>query len=194
MPYIIQDIRSVQPEPNKVYLFDTNIWLAVLESYYNNQQYSPYIKFFGQISDLNNGSRIAVVGVLISEIINRVIRDIYLWDYCQEFSFDYNTIDFKKDYKSSTSYSTDMISVCTSISAYHQHMLFISDNLNQYSTKKLLRNIPASLDFNDHMLVKIAQEQSLTIVTHDKDFSVENVEILTVSKELLNISNVQNTQ
>lgn len=194
MPYYIQDIRTVQPEPKKVYLFDTNIWLAVLESYYKNPQYAPYIKFFGQISNLNNGSRIAVVGILLSEIINRVIRDIYLREYCQKFSFDYKTIDFKRDYKSSSSYNTDMISIFSSISAYHQHLAFISDNLSQYSTKKLLRNIHPSLDFNDHMLVKIAQEQSLTLVTNDKDFSVENVEILTTSKELLSISNVHKSQ
>jgi predicted nucleic acid-binding protein len=185
--YLIENITGIDPQDGKTYLFDTNIWLAVLEAYYNEHKYRNYINFFDKIV---NGvpapnSRIALTAVLLSEIINRILRDIYYHEYLNDNGLEKDTSPYKTTYRKSAQYPIDVENICANIRAFHSKIDFISDNLNIYSCKKLIKNIPPNLDFNDHIITKICKDQGLILVTNDSDFTIEDLHIITGVHSLL---------
>jgi predicted nucleic acid-binding protein len=188
MAYLISDIRQKQPELNKIYLFDTNVWLAVLEDFFFDTRYKPYTDFFNKLisQTIGNAPKIALPAVLISEILNRVLRDIYYPSYIDSFedpTITDMTLSFKK-YRNTDQYEKDLAFVLGSIRQYHNSLVFVSDNFGQYTSKQILKNLPTHLDYNDYLYTIIAKEQNLIIVTNDADFSVEDIPIYTTRKEL----------
>lgn len=192
MPFLVDDIRKAQPQDGYKYLFDTNVWLAVLDPIFNDQYYAPYVNFFnGIINDNKSKAKIAMPGLLLSEIINRMLNDIYYKEFCisNPCPVDKNkSWHYKKIYRVSSNYKSDLDDVCASIRDYHAKIEFVSDNLFKYSCKQLIKNIPLHLDINDYLFCKMALEQNLIIVTNDADFIIEDIHILTARKELLRLT------
>lgn len=167
-------------------MFDSNIWLAILEGHYHENYFNAYIRFFDRIVDHNNGARIAVPALMLSEIINRILRDIYFQEFIAQNGLDPKTAKFKRDYRHTPDYARDFEAICADIRSRHQYMVFVSDKLSDYTCKKILKNIPPTLDFNDFLMAKICQDQGITMVTHDNDFAIEDMDILTKLQSLLN--------
>lgn len=194
MAFFISDINNAKPENGFRYLFDTNIWLAVLEPSYYRWDYKPYISFFNNIINSTNGNtaKIAMPCLLLSEVLNRLMNDIYYEEFKKRrnnFPQPNQKISShkKNEYRSSADYATDLESACASIRAYHQKIEFVSDNLDKYSCKDLIKDIPLHLDINDYLFSKMALEQGLIIVTNDSDFSVEDIHVITAQKTLLQL-------
>lgn len=192
MPYLIQDIKIATPESGYKYLFDANVWLAVLDHTYSNKSYTPYINFFNKIitNSVVKDASIVVPALLLSELLNRLINDIYYKEYIVSntpLPTENKHSHFKK-YRCSDQYKIDIELACSSIRDYHRKIIFVSDNLEQYSCKDLIKNIPTHLDINDYLYSKIALEQGLIIVTNDSDFIIEDVHILTAHPVLLKLT------
>lgn len=192
MAFIISDIRNQTPQSEHRYFFDANIWLAILDVSYSKKELNPYINFFNSIINEShtNDASIAIPCLLLSEIINRMINDIHY----KEFSINNprqvgqtKWEHFKTIYRRSQDYKLDIEAVCASIRQYHRKIEFISDNLDKYSCRDLIKKIPTHLDINDYLYSKMALEQGLVIITYDKDFSVEDIHILTTQKPLLDL-------
>lgn len=193
MPYLIRDIRSTDPVNGYRYLFDCNTWLAVLEDSYNSKTYQPYINFFNSIITEKNGAKAEIVlpGLLLSEILNRLIHDIYFEEFVKSNPTRVSgnkRKDFKDVYRNDPQYAIDIENACADIRAYHKKVSFISDRLEDFTFKDLIKKIPVHLDINDHIFAKMAAAQGLVIVTHDGDFKVEDVVILTSNPALLPLS------
>lgn len=191
MPYLIKDIRGAKPLNGYRYLFDANVWLAVLDPSYSNRDYVPYVSFFNSIigNSVVKDAVIVVPGLLLSELLNRLINDIYYKEYCVTNTPLPTEKKHKhfKTYRRSDQYKTDFALACASIRDYHSKIEFISDNLDQYSCRDLIKNTPTHLDFNDYMYTKMAMEQGLIVVTNDGDFQVEDIHILTSNPGLLTL-------
>jgi hypothetical protein len=192
MPYIISDIRKVKPQRGYRYLFDANIWLAILDDTFNYYEYKPYISFFNSI--LNNtfvsDATVVIPCLLLSELLNRLINDIYYKEFCVNNPPALNQTKknhFKKIYREDPQYAIDMENACSSIRDYHSKIEFVSDNIHDYSCKDLIKNIPTHLDINDYLYTKMALAQGLVIITNDKDFKVEDIHIYTSQAELINL-------
>ena len=192
MPYYIYDIRNVKPQSGFCYLFDANIWLAILDNTFNKPELRPYISFFNSIINETevDDAEIGIPCLLLSEVINRMIKDIHYKEYSiahpflpGQSSYDH----LKNGYRKSADYKLDLEAVCSSIRQYHRKIKFISDNLNGYAPKDIIKKIPVHLDINDYLYSKMALEQGLVIVTNDSDFDVENIHIYTKQYKLLNL-------
>ncbi len=188
MAYYIADIRHATPQSEYRYLFDANVWLAILDPTFMRPEYRPYTGFFNSIinNTYTSNAKIAVPCLLLSEVINRMIRDIYE----KEFEVNHPPMpgQTKKEYLRfyrGRQRPADVENVCAAIRAYHQKIEFVSDNIDQYSCRDLIKDIPANLDINDYLFSKMALAQGLIIVTHDSDFDVEDVHILTAQTALL---------
>ncbi len=193
MAFNVRDIRKSTPQDNRKYLFDANVWLSVLDDFYlTSGRYKPYIEFFNKIitNKIAPTATIVIPSLLISEIINRVMNDIYYYHFCLDNEPPPGMTKqqhFKKVYRSSENYVSDLEELCSNIRDYHNKITFISDDLDQYTCKALIKNIPSHLDFNDYVYSKIALKQNLIVVTNDADFKVENIEILTTHPSLINL-------
>lgn len=191
MPYLIEDIKIAKPQSGHRYLFDANVWLAVLEPIYSSKPFRPYVNFFNSIINetVVKDAVIVVPGLLLSELLNRLINDIHYKEYCLSdvpLPHENKHAHFKK-YRRSKQYKVDIEIACSSIRDYHRKIEFVSDNLEQYSCKDLIKNIPTHLDINDYMYSKMALEQGFVIVTHDGDFQVEDVTVITSHPDLLKL-------
>src|SRR6266542_303120 len=134
MSYLISDINRMKPQSGFIYLFDANIWLAILDITFSRRELVPHIKFFNSIisEDIVKDAFIGVPSVLLSEVINRMVKDIH----------------YKEFYIKNNDYKTDIEAVCSSIRQYHKKIKFLSDNLDKYSCKDLIKKIPTYLDTN----------------------------------------------
>jgi hypothetical protein len=189
MAFLITDVQKENPQSGISYLFDANIWLAILDPTFKKSFYSDCTSFFNKI--INNSvvtdAKIAIPTMLLSEIINRLLKDVFYRDFLLFNPVDFNSKHYKNVYRKHEQYKIDLEIICSSIRDYHQHIQFVSDNANKYTCKQLIKNIPTHLDMNDYMYTKIAKEQDLVIVTNDGDFQVEDIPIYTSHKGLLSL-------
>jgi len=189
--FLISDIKNSNPQNEVMYLFDANVWLAILEGFYNERMYNSYITFFDKIitNRIAPSAMIGMPSLLISEIINRIMKDIYYYNYCADSNLNFNTPgQYKRIYRESKEYVLDFENVCSNIRDYDKKITFISDDLNLYTCDDIIKNIPQHLDFNDYVYCKIASKKNIAIVTNDKDFKVEDIRILTIQKSLLDLN------
>jgi predicted nucleic acid-binding protein len=189
MPYLIQDIKKSKPIAGGKYLFDANIWIYVLDSNFSKPFVKSYIDFFNAIIEnkLSPKATVVLPSLLISEILNRRINDIYYNEFCisnprGEMAKPQH---YKTVYRISDNYKLDLEMACKEIRDYNIGLTLLSDNFDKLTFKKVLKNIPHHLDFNDHIFCTLAKEQDLIIVTNDQDFKVEDVNIITSNPKLL---------
>lgn len=190
MAFLITDVQNENPQSGISYLFDANIWLAILDENFKKSFYSNSISFFNKIinNSIVNDAKIAIPSMLLSEVINRLLKDVYVKEFLAEQSdLDKTNNIYKNVYRKSDQYKEDLELICASIRTYHTHIQFVSDNANKYTCKQLIKNIPVHLDMNDYMYTKIAKEQGLVIVTNDGDFQVEDIPIFTSHRGLLSL-------
>lgn len=190
MAFIIENIREQNPLPDHRYFLDTNVWLAILADTFNTKRYRPYLEFFNKIIDWSgkDSPKIAITNLLLAEVINRMIHSIHYPEYKAintPVPGESDREHFKKTYRPSEQYAIDLESVCRDIRSYHNRIEFVSDNLDQYNCRDLIKNIPQHLDINDYLLGKIALSQGLIVVTDDSDFLIEDVTVFTANSELL---------
>jgi predicted nucleic acid-binding protein len=190
MPYQISDIRSYKPKPADKFLFDANVWLAILDSNFQSRFSPDYENFFNKIivNNLNPKATIVMPSLLLSEVLNRYMHDIFYKEFLNRNPLAPGQSAYTKhDYRDNPQYQIDFGMACASLRSYHQQVAFISDNLSQFTFKKILKNIPVNLDFNDHIYCQLAIQQGLIIVTMDRDFAVEDIPILTTHPALLKL-------
>ena len=192
MGFFITDIKTASPQPGQLYLFDANVWLAVLDSNFTTPFSQYYTDFFDKVlsNELQPKCSVVMPSLLLSEVLNRLMNDIYYREFCLKNPKPDDVAKhthYKKAYRSSADYSIDLASACQSIRSYHQYVKLLSDNLDKHTFKTLTKKIPAHLDFNDHLYCQMAKMQNLVIVTGDKDFMVEDVSILTSHPALLRL-------
>jgi len=197
MPYNIQDLSKEKVANSTKYFFDANVWLYVLDPAFRmSKTDEDYISFFEAVAKHNNNTKIVMSSFLISEVINRYLRDIGMKKYAREqgdVMYDPKTAQlhplpgsyFKKKYRPSSQFSIDYERICDELKAFHSCIEFVSDEFNQFRVKDILKKPNAKLDFNDSLAVRISQKNGYVIVTDDSDFWVENVLVLTKNKELL---------
>jgi predicted nucleic acid-binding protein len=190
MAYLISDIKNTNPVENERYFFDANVWLAILYSFYNEPYYHAYKIFFNKI--INNkiapSARIVMPSLLVSELINRIIRDIYFYEFCNDNGITKNALNFKTVYRKAPEYVSDFDEVCSGIRDYENKIDFVSDGVDGYKCEHLIKDIPHHLDFNDFVYSKIAKREDLILVTNDADFKVENIRILTTHQALISLT------
>lgn len=184
---------------NQVYFFDANVWLFVLHEFAqskpHHKKYSDF--FFGVIDDDSKSAKIVVCSLLISEIIGTYMRKVAV----PQFEIDHpgvlgHPFDFKKDYrvKQREHHDEYFAIVKDNIKAFlakKDRVLVVDDNFAFHYNNGIITNCPPTFDFNDYyyyQLVKtLSSSMKISVVTHDSDWRVEDVHIVTAEKGLLNL-------
>ena len=188
MAYNINLLTNVSIQKKK-YFLDANVWLLILApKSYNNPAEAKYIDFFNQLHKHHLNPRIVITGQLLSEIINRYLRDIGFKTYCANNPLVSNASRndrYKSEYRQTEQFKIDYDIICSDIKAFHNSCELCSDGFGQdIQFKHLLKNPIKGLDFNDHYACLLAKREGFAIVTHDIDFFIEDVEVITCNQKL----------
>lgn len=176
------------------YLLDANIWLKVLmpknKPSYNDKE---YISFFNRIVE-NTKVRIILPALVVSEVINRVMRNVYYKKHLIKLkkeipSFKEDSRYYKDVFRNSEEYRIGYILICDEIKNYSTSIDLINDEFGStFKFKHILKDPPANLDFNDYYYYNLCKKKNYFLVTDDKDFWIENIKVVTMNKTLLDKS------
>jgi predicted nucleic acid-binding protein len=187
MEFNIRNLNMAGLEKKK-YFFDANIWLKILKPPLSpSQKDLKYLQFFERFRNHKAKPRIVVTALLLSEVINRYLRDVTFTIFCNKQGITkQDSTYYKKAYRPSSKFTEDYISLCEDIKAYQQYYELESDGLGQeIRQKQILNSPPSGLDFNDYYYYQLAMARGYSIVTDDQDFWVPGVEILTLNQQLV---------
>lgn len=183
-------------QPNKNYFLDANIWIFVLKSKINlNSRDQDYINFF-ETFKVEKSAKIYVPVLLLSEVINRYLRDVACKKFAQKSNYDINKVDgiyYKNVFRPTKEFSKSYLDLCDNFLAFKEliSIEFIPDLFSTKITEDdVLSNASPGLDFNDHYYFLLAKKHALSIVTDDADFIVDDVEIITRNKKLIDKENI----
>lgn len=169
--YSLQDCHQLQ---NHAIFVDANVLIYLFwptGSVYWEQHYAKAFR-----SLLRQGNSLYVDFLVISEVINRILRIEH-----QKIKPNQKFKDFRN--------SRDGKDTLTDI-----HTIVKNDILNRFNvigkmfSKQEVENLLVvnELDFVDKGTVKLCQENSLILFTNDKDFKDSDLDILTGNPSLLN--------
>jgi|SRR5882724_480231 len=185
--YNIRNIDHVGLQKKK-YFFDANLWLKILKPPFNlSPRDKKYLSFFERFKTDLNHPKIVVPALLLSEVINRYLRDVTYPIFCKKRGVtNPDKSYYKKVYRASAEFQSDYISLCEDIKAYQNYFELVPDGLStDIRQKDILTSPPQNLDFNDNYYYNLALKHGYTIVTDDEDFFVNGVEVFTYNNQLL---------
>lgn len=184
---------------DQVYFFDANVWLFVLHEFAPSKAYHrKYSDFFFEvIEDASKSAKIVVCSLLISEIIGTFMRRVAV----PQFEIDHPGVlgyplDFKKDYrKKQREHHDEYFEVVKDnikgFLANKDRVLVVNDDFDFHYNNDIISKCPPMFDFNDfyyYQLVKrLSGNMKISVVTHDSDWRVEDIHIITAEKGLLSL-------
>jgi predicted nucleic acid-binding protein len=188
MAYNIRHIDNVGLQ-KKMYFFDANLWLKILKPPFSiSKKDQKYLDFFEKFKNHPQHPKIVVTALVLSEVINRYLREVSFRKFCKK-----NGVGdppppsyYKEIYRSSQQFQADYVSIGEDIKTYQNFYELIPDGLTtDIKQKDILTSPPVNLDFNDLYYYKLSLKNGFTIVTDDKDFFVEDVEVITYNNQLI---------
>ena len=191
----IKDIAEVQKDIHQYqcYFIDANAWIGYLEKQHlgKSPKYEKYIAFIDEIVRLNQKQnpqktppKIAITSLLLSEIINRYMRDIAMKLF---FGDNYKEKNFKKDYRNTTNYKQKLADFIETITGFESAYILLNDDFNNIDLLAKLEDLKQNGgDFNDFYFYEIIKKNNIPIVTNDADFKdYPDIDIITNNATLL---------
>ena len=174
---MIIDISKYKPTQQDKFLFDTNVWIYILNPRGDRgkDRQRKYSSFYKSVK--NNS--IFFSSHIISEYVNRALKDDF------DMKREKKGWRYFKEYRKTKDYKTTIKSIKDSIK---KPLLERCQKLDDVLSKDTLIDIinfisDKDMDFNDKLFVEMAKEKKIKIVTHDKDFkefqSDHGIDILT---------------
>ena len=175
---MIADIRGHRFRQNDRLFIDANVWLDVYGPVgYQRATAKAYSRAVRDIR--SSGCEVFLDALVLSEFINRFARieQERLAPACVDFKAFRQTPDFK-------GVASDIASTVTRIAkACCRRCSSEFENTDIYGLMAEFDR--GESDFNDLLIREVCKRNSLTLVTHDADFSQSGVDILTANRKLL---------
>lgn len=162
-------------------LLDTNILLYLFYPNIPQNHMTAYAKLWGMLQE--SKANLLISSIQISEFVNRCIRSNYAI-YNEEHE---KNKDYKKDYRSTEDYREKMKNILDIVKDdILKYFKLVNDNFTQIEYDKIFI-YGFSYDFNDALLIHIAETYKAKIVTHDSDFAnyATSIDIISNNKKLL---------
>lgn len=194
--YLIRDIRNEEPG-DRLYFFDANIWLLILDRSLQPKYYEQvYIDFWDKLTSLPEARKVVVANsLLISEVFNRYLRIKFesykkeQIEYLKKPKLEIEKLTFKEDYRGSIDYQENFVAFTSEFTAYDSFIEIINDKAEEVNIMEMLNDMSTNSDFNDVYYQRFCKLNGFPIVTHDGDFRFKGTPILTCNKDLLAIKN-----
>ncbi len=162
----ILDINKYNPTSSDHLFFDNNVWMFMFGplANYSQKQQRIYSSFLNRA--VSSKSTIYVNSLVLSEFANAFLRlDFEQWKKINNMPL----AKFKKDYISTSQYKATVSAIISAI----KNILAIADkkpdDFHIVNLDLVFSNF-SSIDFNDCYFVEFCKNNSLKLVTDDKDF------------------------
>lgn len=194
MAYCISKIQFHTIRNGYNYLLDSNIWIEILSPRNTkSQRIKDYLKLFSKIES-NPNVKIVLPALLISEVLNRILREVCMSKYALKNGISKDKIPsdyYKNVYRKTDDFKDSYNSLCDEINNLSKSTILINDGFGtEILYDDVLFDPPTGLDFNDYFYYNLAKKNNFFIVTDDKDFFVEDVQIITESPSLIERKNL----
>lgn len=194
MSFNILNIENVLPETYDFYFCDANIWIAVVKYFGDKnlkQHEEQYADFVNDIiithnnPDIKSRPKIILTSIVLSETLNAYLK-IAMKNYFESNSLPLPT-DFKNNYRDNfnSDYKKQLRDFITDIKGFEDYIENWSDDFRNINPFILLEEMPLKTDFNDYYYFRLLKGKSIPIITHDADFLLEDIPIITNNKKLL---------
>lgn len=162
----IIDIKSYTPKSSDLFFLDNNVWMFLFcpIGNYSKTQQRIYSRFFQSI--ISAKATIFVNSLILSEFSNSFLRmDFEQWKKNNKL---YGA-NYKKDYIPTQQYKNTVAAITVAIN----NILSLSekrpDDFHIIDIQSICNNFQ-TIDFNDSYLVEFCKNNTLKLVTDDKDF------------------------
>lgn len=152
--------------PAGKYLLDTNVLMYTFEPSQNKNDpgYNNLI-----YSNLNNDNyQFMINSHIISEFINRFVRNRYNTYLKVENIKSPEKSYFKKVYRNSNDFKTSYNTAITIVKEDFFENFDLADELTELSITSSIP--PVTFDYNDQLIINSAKQNDLNIITNDHDF------------------------
>ncbi len=150
----------------KVFI-DTNVLVFLFSPFsmaaYNQSARDKYSEIFDLL--VKKGAEIYVNSIVISEYINVCLR----LDFDKNFNMT-NKKDFKKDYRGSHEYKITLKSILGELKKIGKLTNRINDDFIKFDLISEY-TVDINLDFNDTLIAETVIDNSLKLLTDDRDFN-----------------------
>ena len=162
--------------PNKNVFFDANVLVYIFWPTINGGSASPANRYSSMLGTLfKNRFKLYLNSTVVSEVVNRVLRIEY-----EKYKVVHtNNLTFK-DYRN----SVDGQQVQQDIFDMFNNRIFNLFSIKEKClTKDMLKSFLTvdSLDFNDKVIVDLCKSNNFVLLTHDKDFANENIDVISAN-------------
>lgn len=188
MAYHISHLDNVTLQQQQ-YFFDANMWIKLLRPKFElSARDKKYMAFFQKFLKSPEKPKIAVTSLVLSEVINRIMREVAMRKYIMENAIpeaDVKPGFYKEVYRKTEHFKQQYDLLRDEIRGYADSCVFVSDSLGEeIPADDILTHPLYHLDFNDAYYVLLAKKHGFPIVTDDGDFFVEDVRVLTYNDSL----------
>lgn len=156
-------MKEFNPQKEDVILFDTNILIDLFYPMDVGKDVSEVANLYKKIK--KSEARVIISAIQISEFVNRCIRfqfELYKQEHPE-------CTNFKKHYRVTEDYSNCMKVIIDIIKNEWQGKFeYVDDKFNEMPFDKILE-YKFSYDFNDAIIVEIANKYNAIIVSNDND-------------------------
>ncbi|WP_026629482.1 PIN domain-containing protein [Dyadobacter alkalitolerans] len=183
-------IKSLFPGPGEKYLFDANVWLYLLAGTLEEGDYRlEYLNLFEKLGKFRgeNPPKIILPAAVMSEVINKMIQANFR-DFKRGFPHliqkrppNRAFLEFKEDYRSHPQYQEDVKLILADFDAYSSVLEFVSDSFEDLSIGEMIAEGPASVDFTDYLIIRIAKKYGYMVVSNDADFIDHDVVVISAN-------------
>ena len=165
-------MKDFCPKEKDVILLDTNIIIDLFYPMDIGKDIAEESKLYDRI--VKTGAKMIMSSIQVSEFVNRCIRfqfELYKAEHPE-------CVDFKRDYRGTEDYNSCMQIIIDIIkNEWKEKVEYVDDCFSVLSKDKILKTNFA-YDFNDAIVVEIANQYNAVVVTNDRDiisYDVNNI-------------------
>lgn len=180
------DLSGYRFRKEEIVLIDTNVWLYLnpppsktTRPLSNNTRRAPFIYSRGLKAMLSRKVRLVMDALVLGEYLNAYCR--IEWSAIHQAKYpkfkDFRkSADFSVVGKGAATFARSMLNLCTRCD-YPFSAIDITQILTDFEI--------GSKDVNDGLLTETCRHNNWKLVTHDSDFTLGGIEILTGNRKLL---------
>lgn len=171
-------IHEINKIKERTVFFDANVFLDIFWPTGRNQTAILYSRFFKNC--LINRISIVVDFIVLSEVINRALRMEY-GKYLQQNNLTQTSLPFK-NYRDSSEGVESQEDIYVVVKKSLDNFSVCGKEFTKEEIVSFLKT--DSIDFNDKGITSLCRNKKFVLVTHDKDYSEQDIDVISANEKI----------
>jgi predicted nucleic acid-binding protein len=184
---IIFHPTEIQPADDRLYFFDANVWLQLLRPYNVRPDMRPYVELWRKLRATGRQCIVANA-VVVSEVFNRFLRIRFdEWKRSPEAAAILKgaSADYKRDFRPSVAHKDSVDLFLGNWQDIAYYVTYLETEVESSIVPEMLKSYRTQTDFNDRYYTEFCKAHNLRLVSHDGDFYVGGLEVVTANQSII---------